>query len=214
METQTPKPFLKNPLASSLLKDSSYTLHSLGNPNPSPNPDPNSIFKGTVPVPWKEKQEVAVNPFFRITNHSGTAVLHTVFLARTRKATRTQDPEADAKTEGHLLLHVGRGITGQTGIAHGGFLATVIDEVCGNLIAAANLDEGLRMFTARLSLEYKRPVFIPEDRGGTVIVASARVKRLEGRKVFIEGVVRNGAGVVCTTAEAIFVRKRALPAAL
>ncbi|KAL6236145.1 hypothetical protein BDW75DRAFT_250329 [Aspergillus navahoensis] len=203
METQTLDPFLKYPLAVSLLKDPSYTLHALRNPNPSPKPNRNPVSKGPVPCSWEKRQEACVNPFFRVTNHYGTAVLQTVFLVRTRKATQTQDSEAEAKIEGHLLLHVDRGITRQTGIAHGGFLATVMDEVCGNLIAAANLEEG-----------YKRPVLVPEDKGRTVIVALARVKRFEGEKVFIDGVARDGAGVVCTTAEAVFVRKKVLPATL
>ncbi|KAL4738437.1 HotDog domain-containing protein [Aspergillus similis] len=213
---QTLEPFLANPLATSILRDPPYTVYALGNPNPGLDLNRNLISNSIDPVTFKEKQEVDVNPFFRITNHSGTAVLQTVFLTGRPKAKQTQVSVAEAKTkiEGHLLLHVGRGITGQTGIAHGGFLATVMDEVCGNLIAAANLDEGLGMFTARLSLGYKRPVLVPEDERGTVIVASARVERVEGRKMFIEGTVRDENGVVCTTAEAVFVRKRALPAAL
>jgi acyl-coenzyme A thioesterase PaaI-like protein len=213
---QTLEPFLENPLANSILKDPSYTVHALGNPNSGLNLNRNLISNSIDPITSNEKQEVDVDPFFRITSHSGTAVIQTLFLTGRPKAKQTQvsDAEAKEKIEGHLLLRVGRGITGQTGIAHGGFLATVMDEVCGNLVAAANLDEGLGMFTARLSLGYKRPVLVPEDESGTVIVASARVERVEGRKVFIEGVVRDGNGVVCTTAEAIFVKKRALPAAL
>ncbi|KAL4816499.1 HotDog domain-containing protein [Aspergillus spinulosporus] len=213
-EVQTLEPFLATPLANSILRDPSYTVHALGNPNSGLNPNRNLISNSIDPITSKEEQEVDVNPFFRITSHSGTAVLQTVFLTGRLKEGQTQVSEAKTKIEGHLLLRVGRGITGQTGIAHGGFLATVMDEVCGNLVAAANLDEGLGMFTARLSLGYKRPVLVPEDESGTVIVASARVERVEGRKVFIEGIVRDGNGVVCTTAEAIFVKKRALPATL
>ncbi|RDW74503.1 PaaI family thioesterase [Aspergillus mulundensis] len=196
------EPFSKNPFTNSLLKDRSYTHHTR---DPTPNLDPNTAT--TTPTSWQEMQDG--NPFFRVTCCCSSAVQATLFLSRTPTQSRTPstEAEAEAEAEGHLLLHVGPGITGQTGIAHGGFLATALDEVCGNLVAVAGLDGGCGMFTAQLGVVYRRPVFVPE--GGTVIVATARVVGVEGRKVFIEGVVRDGDGVVCTTAEAVFVRKRA-----
>ncbi|KAL4903770.1 HotDog domain-containing protein [Aspergillus multicolor] len=212
--SQEYEPFWQTPLTHSLLKDPSYTIHH-------PTADP----KTTNP-PSQEKQDAGGNPFFRRTCNSEFAVRHTLFLSRThtRIRTRTQPPiaqsfngaEAEAEAdpgvhaEGRLLLHLGPGVTGQSGIAHGGFLATVLDEVCGNLVAVARLDGGLGMFTASLGLTYKRPVFVGHE--GTVVVASARVVRVEGRKVFIEGVIRDVDGVECTAAEAIFVRKRAVEA--
>ncbi|KAL2794730.1 hypothetical protein BJX66DRAFT_303381 [Aspergillus keveii] len=64
--------------------------------------------------------------------------------------------------EGHLMVHIGPGVCGQSGIAHGGFLTTVMDEVCGTLIPWTGLDNGLGMFTVSLKLEYKAPVYVPE----------------------------------------------------
>lgn len=111
-----------------------------------------------------------------------------------------------------------------------------MDEVSGNLISVTGLDEGLGMFTVKLALGYKRPVFVggttglsgggngsiggggtggmdPEELrmgtgAGTVIVATAKLEKIEGRKVFIEAAIRNEEGEVCTTAEVIFVKKR------
>lgn len=105
-----------------------------------------------------------------------------------------------------------------------------MDETTGNLIAATGLDEGLGMFTVKLDVGYKRPVFVgePSISGGSgsssgtggmeaekelgtetsVIVATAKLGKIEGRKVFVEAVIRNAEGEVCTTAEAIFVKKR------
>jgi acyl-coenzyme A thioesterase PaaI-like protein len=60
------------------------------------------------------------------------------------------------------MVHIGPGVCGQSGIAHGGFLTTVMDEVCGTLIPWTGLDNGLGMFTVSLKLEYKAPVYVPE----------------------------------------------------
>ncbi|KAL2872841.1 PaaI family thioesterase [Aspergillus lucknowensis] len=108
--------------------------------------------------------------------------------------------------EGHLLVHVGPGVCGQTGVAHGGFLATVMDEVCGAIVPCTGLDGGIGMFTVALNMAYKRPVAVPES--GAVIAATVKVKRVEGRKIFFEAVIRNEAGEVCTTAETLFIRKK------
>ncbi|KAL4800334.1 HotDog domain-containing protein [Aspergillus venezuelensis] len=154
------------------------------------------------------------NPFFNITartpspsntasktsSNSPPAVLQTLFLSRPLP-----------KPQGHLLLHVGTGITGQNAIAHGGFLATCLDEVCGNLISAEGVDGGLGMFTVQLDVKYQVPVFIDEGEG-SVIVASAKVERIEGRKVFVNACVRDKDGVVCTRGEAVFVKKKGVAA--
>lgn len=96
-----------------------------------------------------------------------------------------------------------------------------MDEATGNLIAATGLDEGLGMFTVKLDVGYKRPVFVGEPSissgsdvekelgtGTSVIVATAKLGKTDGRKVFVEAVIRNADGEVCTTADAIFVKKR------
>ncbi|KAL4873992.1 HotDog domain-containing protein [Aspergillus spectabilis] len=150
------------------------------------------------------------DPFFTLTTKPPSPAVHdTLFLHRTSPT-----------PIGHMLLHIGPGVNGQIGIAHGGFLATVLDEVCGTLIDVAGLDGGRGMFTVYLGVGYKRAVLVPEvekdkegsegDGGkGTVILATARLKRVEGRKVFVEGEIRDMAGEVCTTVEAVFVKKGA-----
>ncbi|KAI9374881.1 HotDog domain-containing protein [Aspergillus egyptiacus] len=134
------------------------------------------------------------DPYFRLATSSSSGVPQTLFLFRASSS--YQDGP-----EGHLLLLVGKDVCGQPGIAHGGFLATVMDEM------------------ARLDVGYKRPVFVGGDGDGengmregngdgTILVATARVKGVEGRKVFVEAAIRDGDGVVCTTAEAVFVKKK------
>ncbi|KAL4806287.1 HotDog domain-containing protein [Aspergillus unguis] len=203
--------FLANPLCRALLKDTSYTQYSPASlpltksPSPSPSPsasdpgpDPNT---STVPISFK-----IPNPFVRrtLTHPSSDAVLSTAYIAR-----RNPHPEA------HLLLHVGRGVTGQDGIAHGGFLAVVMDEVCGCLISSTEIDGGKGMFTGGLALKYLKPVWVEKGDGdekqeekGSVIVATARAERVEGRKVFVSAGIRDKDGELCTTAEAVFVLRR------
>jgi acyl-coenzyme A thioesterase PaaI-like protein len=149
------------------------------------------------------------DPFFTLTTRPPTtAVYDTIFLHRTHPT-----------PVGHMLLHIGPGVNGQIGIAFGGFLATVLDEVCATLIDVCDLDGGRGMYTVYLGVGFKRAVLVPEiEQGkegkegegrGTVILATARLKRVEGRKVFIEGEIRDMDGEVCTTAEAVFVKKGA-----
>ncbi|KAL2843300.1 HotDog domain-containing protein [Aspergillus pseudoustus] len=174
--------FLAHPLTSPLLRDKSYT----------------QIPGGSA---------LHHDPFFRRAARTNSAVLKSAFIFR-----------ALPNPEGHLFLQVGHGVCGQSGVAHGGFLATVMDEVSGNLIASARLDEGLGMYTAALNMGYKRPVLVEGydlvtgegngDGRGSVVTATARLGRVEGRKVFMAAEIRDESGELCTTAELVFVKKK------
>ncbi|KAL4946001.1 hypothetical protein BDV06DRAFT_183380 [Aspergillus oleicola] len=193
-----------------------------------------TLLSPTNGPPYKVHQTAATsskipNPFFNITARTPSppsfpsdpqsttttkppAILNTLFLSR-----------PSPTVQGHLLIHCGPGITGQNAIAHGGFLATVLDEVCGNLISAEGVDGGLGMFTVRLDVRYVRPVFVDDfdvsggeggGQGGkgkgeaSVIVASAQIERVEGRKVFVSACVKDSDGEVCTRGDAVFVKKK------
>lgn len=135
--------------------------------------------------------------FFQSTLRLNNAVHASTFLYR---ETSTKN---GTEYEGYMLLQLGNGITGQPAIAHGGFLATVMDEVTGNLIGNAKLDRGRGMFTGYLKTNYHKPVAAPG-----VILAVSKVTRQEGRKIFLEAAIKDETGDVCTTAEALFIAKR------
>ena len=59
-------------------------------------------------------------------------------------------------------------------------------------------------FTVKLTVEYKEPVGTP----GTVM-ARARIVKVEGRKVWAEGIVEDEEGNVHAKAEGIWVRAKA-----
>ena len=91
--------------------------------------------------------------------------------------------------EFHTLIALGPDVCGHKGIVHGGFTSAVIDETTGGLVyelkKTGQLGEG-PAFTARLEVDYKLP--LP---AGTDIICTARVAKVEGRKV------RGGAGRSC-----------------
>ena len=108
-----------------------------------------------------------------------------------------------AAHEGHMFLDLGRGITGQKGIAHGGFLSAVMDQVTGALLGIVGVDGGMGMWTVALNVVYRNPVFVP-----SVVIVSARVGKIDGRRVWVYGQIEDLRGNVCTTAEVVFVIKR------
>ncbi|KAE8371917.1 HotDog domain-containing protein [Aspergillus bertholletiae] len=133
-----------------------------------------------------------------------------------REATKSNDTVKDrafiyrasqnangAESEGFMMMEVGYGISGRDGIAHGGFLATLMDEVTGGLIGALALDHGHGMRTASLNISYHKPLFA---RG--YIIARAEVTKVERRKVWVKADIRDADGNICTTAEALFVMNR------
>ena len=75
------------------------------------------------------------------------------------------------------------GASGQTGrgVAHGGWTATVLDEVMGHLPTTQNMP----VVTARMTVEYKKPV--PAEQ---LLEVVAKVDKVEGRKWFMSAEVR------------------------
>jgi acyl-coenzyme A thioesterase PaaI-like protein len=108
----------------------------------------------------------------------------------------------------HLVLHVAGDtcwteltlrpdFQGWEGIAHGGIVATILDEVMGWALASADAWG----YTARMSIEYKRPVPVgARIRGeGRLVERRRRLLTLTGRLVDV------GTGEVLATAEALYV---------
>ena len=113
----------------------------------------------------------------------------------------------------HLVLHVAGDtcwteltlrpeFCGWEGIAHGGIVATILDEVMGWALASAEAWG----FTAKMSIEYKRPVPVgARIRGeGRLVERRKRLLTTTARLLDVE------TGVVLATAEALYV---AAPAA-
>lgn len=86
--------------------------------------------------------------------------------------------------------------TGAPGIAHGGAVATVIDDLFGFMLYLVR-EPGV---TRHLSVDYLAPVLLD-----TPYKLRARFDRREGRKLFVSAEGTNEAGNVVVTAEALFI---------
>ena len=85
--------------------------------------------------------------------------------------------------------------SGAPGIAHGGAVATVVDDVLGYLLYVAR-KPGV---TRHLEVEYLRPVLV-----GTRYTVRGRLDSLEGRKLWVSCACTDPDGVVAFTARGLF----------
>jgi acyl-coenzyme A thioesterase PaaI-like protein len=86
---------------------------------------------------------------------------------------------------------------GRNGAVHGGEVAHVFDSVLG--LASSVLTGGPRQRTAYLHINYRQVVPIEKE-----LQIDAGIVRVEGRKIFVSGALRDG-DTVLTEAEALFV---------
>jgi acyl-coenzyme A thioesterase PaaI-like protein len=73
--------------------------------------------------------------------------------------------------------------SGAPGFAHGGALATALDDTIGTLLVILRRPA----VTARLEVDYRRPAFLDHD-----YEVEAWIERIEGRKLHLAGAVRDG----------------------
>ncbi len=85
---------------------------------------------------------------------------------------------------------------GAPGMAHGGFVAAIYDDLLGFLLM---LQETIA-FTAYLTVNYKLGTLIGEP-----LRFEAWIDRVEGKKMFLAGECRDGTGTIVTTAEGLFI---------
>jgi acyl-coenzyme A thioesterase PaaI-like protein len=85
---------------------------------------------------------------------------------------------------------------GAPGFAHGGALATALDDALGTVLVVV----GRPGVTARLEVDYRRPAFL--DRAYSV---EAWLEREDGRKITMSAELRDGAEVVAE-ARALFLQ--------
>ncbi|KAK7517586.1 HotDog domain-containing protein [Phyllosticta citriasiana] len=110
--------------------------------------------------------------------------------------------------EARSFLQLGDGVCGFPGVCHGGMVATLLDEVTGVLLTAnaketdrrAGTTEGLKSFTAYLNVSYKKPLSAPG-----LALAVAKIKKVEGRKIYILSSLEDGLGAVFASAEVMFI---------
>jgi 3'-phosphoadenosine 5'-phosphosulfate synthase len=104
------------------------------------------------------------------------------------------------------ISYLGTDLCGHSGIVHGGFLATILDESLARCCFAA-LPSKIGM-TANLNINYRIPV-----PAGTFVVLRAKTTKVEGRKAWVEGrlealVPEGEKPVVFADASALFIEPK------
>lgn len=93
-------------------------------------------------------------------------------------------------------LTMGAALQGPPGYAHGGSLASLLDEAMG----AASWFAGNRTVSVHLAFDYQRPVAL-----GAAVQVFGQVDRREGRKIFTSGSILLADGSIAVSASGIFV---------
>ena len=93
-------------------------------------------------------------------------------------------------------LSLDKRFEGWDGIAHGGIICTILDEVMGWAV----IEHDLWGVTARMAVDFKKPVVI-----GQPIRAEARVTSARRRVVDVEGELRHADGTLLAAATATYV---------
>lgn len=85
---------------------------------------------------------------------------------------------------------------GAPGVAHGGAVATVVDDLYGFALYLVNE----LAVTRSLTVEYLRPVVL-----GTTYQLRAQVERREGRKLYLSAALTDDRGALTVRSEALFI---------
>ncbi|KAL4885626.1 HotDog domain-containing protein [Aspergillus karnatakaensis] len=130
-----------------------------------------------------------------------------LFLSRPPSSPSAEPHKSTATT----LFHPSRHLCGHPGFIHGGFLSVMFDEIFAHCVSQS-FKSGTGM-TANLNVDFRKPA-VPER----VFVLDAEVVKVEGRKAWVEGVMRmlgegesgvgEERGVVVAEGRALFVEPR------
>lgn len=110
------------------------------------------------------------------------------------KLTFVQDNEK-RRIIGRFIL--GERYQGGGGMAHGGIIATLLDEAMGKVCRFREL----RAVTAELSVQYLKPVNVRDE----IIVEGWEEAEQKGRNLFHAGEIRNAAGDILARSKSRFV---------
>jgi acyl-coenzyme A thioesterase PaaI-like protein len=120
-----------------------------------------------------------------------------------------------------LLIDLRPGVNGFNGTTHGGLIASLLDEAMGCLLFNNNvLQQEMRargaaipdtvvdlskgpILTASMSFEFKKPLATPQ-----VVIATATLDRIDGRKLYLNYAIMNGKGKEFARGEGVWISAR------
>lgn len=144
------------------------------------------------------QKHVGHNPFWFEILDKGNALRSHCLLYRT-----PQSNIAESLMETRELIDFGTRATGQEGICHGGFLATLVDEAAGAFLRVYLLDNSQDPRTAFLNITYKKAVVTPS----TIMVQTKFISK-EGRKMRLQVSVVDASGDTCLVAEILYITRK------
>ncbi|PYH93050.1 thioesterase family protein [Aspergillus ellipticus CBS 707.79] len=155
------------PLVQSLRQNPSQYRESRPHLSMTPSLRPSHFVAGTLAGP--EKVSVAPYMFTSIVNNS----------------TPTKgEEEARPRAQVISVFHIGEQMCGHPGYVHGGLLSVMFDEAFARCVSDS-FPSGLGM-TANLNVDFRKPA-IPDR----VYVMKAETVKVEGRKAWVEGVMKS-----------------------
>ncbi|EXJ54745.1 hypothetical protein A1O7_10086 [Cladophialophora yegresii CBS 114405] len=197
--------------------------------------DPDYI---VVPSRFGRPMKDGRGEFFTKTLATETTI--TACVCQTRRAKRNDNGHQNASietaptasvaqptvSEVRAFLSTGPGVNGHPGIAHGGFVAAIIDEIMGFLInsnsamtetagippdrsvspahahqqAIPMTVPGISIMTAELTTKYRKPV--PT---GVPLLVRTWIEKVEGRKIFVRATVEAEDRQILTEGVGLFV---------
>ncbi|MGC2619344.1 MAG: PaaI family thioesterase [Acidobacteriaceae bacterium] len=99
---------------------------------------------------------------------------------------------------GNIVCHtrLARRFAGPPGHAHGGIIATLLDEA----MSKANRARNILAMTRHLEIDYLRPVPL-----AVLLTLTARHRESHGRRHFIEAQIADASGQILATGKAVFI---------
>lgn len=105
-------------------------------------------------------------------------------------------------TEITVLLSIGSGLNGHGGIAHGGFISSILDDTMGLIVR--NQPEAMIALTVQLEVRYHAPLMTP-----AVLCCRSWTRKREGKKMWVESVLEDRNGKKFASGESLFVYGKA-----
>ena len=102
-----------------------------------------------------------------------------------------------------LLRLAEPGINGHAGIAHGGVVAAILDEVGGDVCNLYKPDRCISMYTVKFDITYKSPVTVPDN-----YVCVSWLSRKQGRQYWVVAQVLDEKGVVKALADILYIASK------
>lgn len=111
----------------------------------------------------------------------------------------------------HTLVRLEAGVNGYPHVAHGGIVTFLCDEIMGHMMLVNQaqrkdvlpVEAGGDIVTASLEVKFLRPVMTPQ-----VVLVTASVGRVEGRKIFLEALITDSDGVALARSNAMWIAMR------